>query len=255
MLQRASHIEVQRASANLAYSLARNPDEVAEAQRLRYRIFAEEMGARLNGYDGRDMDGFDALCDHLLVRDTETDEVIGTYRMLDPYMAAEAGGYYSAGEFDLTRLMHLSSSMVELGRSCVDARYRNGATISLLWAGLARYMMVHGYEYLIGCGSISMADGGYNAAAVYERLAQKYLSPHEYRVFPHTPLPLPALLNDIRAQNGMEPSVPPLLKGYLRAGAWICGEPAWDPDFNTADVLVMLPMSRLAKRYATHFMK
>ncbi len=249
MLQQASQVEIQRDSVNLAYSLARNPSEVAEAQRLRYRVFAEEMGARLNGHDGRDIDGFDSLCDHLLVRDLDSGEVVGTYRMLDPHMAAEAGGYYSAGEFDLTRLLHLAPSMVEVGRSCVDARYRNGATISLLWAGLAKYMMSRGYEHLIGCASISMADGGHNAAAVYARLAGKYLAPNEYRVFPHTPLPLQALASEV------DPAVPPLLKGYMRLGAYICGEPAWDPDFNTADLLVMLPIARLSKRYADHFMK
>jgi putative hemolysin len=249
MLQEVSEVGVQQESANLTYSLARSPAEVAEAQRLRYKVFAEEMGARLNGHDGRDIDGFDSLCDHLLVRDQDTGEVVGTYRMLEPHMAAEAGGYYSAGEFDLTRLLHLAPGMVEVGRSCVHADYRNGATISMLWAGLAKYMMSRGYEHLIGCASISMADGGHNAAAVYHRLADKYLSPNEYRVFPHTPLPLDALATDI------EPVVPPLVKGYMRLGAFVCGEPAWDPDFNTADLLVMLPISRLSKRYANHFMK
>lgn len=249
MLQQVSEVDIQRESANLYYSLARSPAEVAEAQRLRYKVFAEEMGARLSGDDGRDIDGFDALCDHLLVRDQENGTVVGTYRMLDPHMAAEAGGYYSAGEFDLTRLLHLAPSMVEVGRSCVHPDYRNGATISLLWAGLAKYMMTRGYEHLIGCASISMADGGHNAAAVYVRLADRFLSPNEYRVFPHTPLPLQAL------QSDLEPSVPPLLKGYMRLGAYICGEPAWDPDFNTADLLVMLPISRLSRRYADHFMK
>jgi len=249
MLQQVSEVGIQQEHVNLTYSLARSPSEVAEAQRLRYKVFAEEMGARLNGHDGRDIDGFDSLCDHLLVRDMDTGKVVGTYRMLEPHMAAEAGGYYSAGEFDLTRLLHLAPGMVEVGRSCVHPDYRNGSTISTLWAGLAKYMMTRGYEHLIGCASISMADGGYNAVAVYNRLAQKYLSPNEYRVFPHTPLPLEALTSD------QEPNVPPLLKGYMRLGAFVCGEPAWDPDFNTADLLVMLPISRLAKRYADHYMK
>ena len=249
MLQKSLHIEPQREHHNLIYSLARSPSEVAEAQRLRYKVFAEEMGARLTGHDGRDIDGFDPLCDHLLVRDQDSGEVVGTYRILDPHMADEAGGYYSAGEFDLTRLLHLAPSMVEVGRSCVHPDYRNGATISLLWAGLAKYMMTRGYEHLIGCASISMADGGYNAAAVYRRLAENFHSPAESRVFPHTPLPLDSLSSDIQAVT------PPLLKGYMRLGAYVCGEPAWDPDFNTADLLVMLPISRLSRRYADHFMK
>ncbi len=249
MLQELSGLEQQAQSANLYYSLARSPYEVAEAQRLRYQVFAEEMGARLSGHGRRDMDGFDAICEHLLVRDREGGQVVGTYRILDPHMAYEAGGYYSAGEFDLTRLLHLAPGMVEVGRSCVHPDYRNGATISLLWAGLAKYMMTRGYEHLIGCASIGMADGGHNAVAVYNRLAEKYLAPNEYRVFPHTPLPLEAL-----AVN-QEPAIPPLLKGYMRLGAYVCGEPSWDPDFNTADLLIMLPIARLSKRYASHFMK
>lgn len=233
----------------LYFSLARTPEEVKEAQRLRYKIFAEEMGARLNGHDGLDKDGFDAFCEHLLVRDNDSGKVVGTYRILDPHMANEAGGYYSAGEFDITRLQHLAPSMVEVGRSCVHRDYRNGASIALLWAGLAKYMQTHHYDYLIGCASIGMADGGRQAASLYRELSQKYLAPVEYRVFPRCPLPLDAL------EHEENPVCPPLLKGYLRLGAWICGEPHWDADFNTADVLVMLPLARLNRRYFEHFMK
>jgi len=250
MLQQISPVEVQRRERPiLSYSFARTSDEVCEAQRLRYKVFAEEMGARLSGHDGLDKDGFDAFCDHLLVRDTQSGEVVGTYRIMDPYMAAEAGGYYSSGEFDLTRLMHLAPSMVEVGRSCVHPDYRNGATIGLLWAGLAKYMQMNNYEYLIGCASIGMTDGGYQAASLYREIRDQYLSPIEYRVFPRCPLPLDALNQKVAT------SCPPLLKGYLRLGAYICGEPHWDPDFNTADLLVMLPIARMNKRYMEHFMK
>jgi putative hemolysin len=110
-------------------------------------------------------------------------------------------------------------------------------------------MMKHGYQHMIGCASICMSDGGHNAASVYARLAEKHLSPTEYRVFPHTPLPLSAL------GNSTEPVVPPLIKGYMRLGAYVCGESAWDPDFNTADLLVLLPLSRLSQHYLRHFMK
>jgi putative hemolysin len=249
MLQQVTQVELQREQRKLHYSFARNPVEIAEAQRLRYKVFAEEMGARLPGHDGLDRDGFDAFCEHLLVRDASTGQVVGTYRILDPYMASQAGGYYSSGEFDLTRLMHLAPSMVEVGRSCVHQDYRNGTTISLLWAGLANFMQQNGYEYLIGCASIGMADGGHLAASLYRQLKQKYMAPVEYRVFPRCPLPINALRQDLEVAS------PPLIKGYLRAGAWICGEPNWDPNFNTADLLVMLPMSRLSQRYADHYLK
>lgn len=249
MLQQVTQVELQRERRKLQYSFARTQIEVMEAQHLRYKIFAEEMGARLKGHDELDRDGFDVFCDHLLVRDVESGKVVGTYRILDPYMANEAGGYYSAGEFDLTRLLHLSPTMAEVGRSCVHQDYRNGATIALLWSGLAKYMQHHGYEYLIGCASISMADGGHMAASLYSQLAQKHMAPVEYHVFPRCPLPIGALQQDLKV------ACPPLIKGYLRAGAWICGEPHWDPDFNTADLLIMLPMSRLSQRYAEHFLK
>jgi putative hemolysin len=121
--------------------------------------------------------------------------------------------------------------------------------IALLWAGLAQYMQQNGYEYIIGCASMSMVDGGHSAASAYSRLAEKYMSPAEYRVFPRCPLPLHEL------DRSAPPSVPPLIKAYLRVGAWVCGEPAWDPDFNTADLLMMLPLSRVDQRYAKHFMR
>jgi len=233
----------------LYISFARNPSEIAEAQRLRYKVFAEEMGANIQSDEGLDQDGFDAYCDHLLIRESVNHRVVGTYRILNPTMANEAGGYYSAGEFDLSRLQHLFPRMVEVGRACVHRDYRNGGTITMLWAGLAKYMQANNYEYMIGCASVPMADGGHMAASLYNNLQEKYLSPPEYRTFPHCPLPMEALQKDV------EVDCPPLIKGYLRLGAYICGEPAWDPDFNSADMLVMLPLSRINRRYAAHFFK
>lgn len=233
----------------LYLSLARNPEEIAEAQRLRYKVFADEMGAQINHQHGLDVDGFDEFCDHLLVRERGTHQVIGTYRILNPYQASLAGGHYSAGEFDLTRIAHLADHTVEVGRACVHKDYRNGSTISMLWAGLAKYMQMHQYEYMIGCASVPMHDGGHMAASLYNRLKDTHLAPNEYRVFPHNPLPLEALNKD------MQLVCPPLIKGYLRLGAYICGEPAWDAYFNTADMLVMLSLSRINQRYASHFLK
>ncbi len=237
------------AYSQLKVSIARTPAEVEEAQRLRYKVFAEEMGAQVTGNSGLDIDGFDQFCDHLLVRDSDTQQVIGTYRILSPEKANEAGGYYAAGEFDLSRLAHLFDRTVEVGRACVHQNYRSGGTITMLWAGLAKYMQIHNYEYMIGCGSISMSDGGHTAASLYKKLQDDYLAPLEYRVFPHNPLLVHALRSD------MQVVCPPLIKGYLRLGAYICGELAWDPYFNTADMLVLLPLSRINPRYASHFLK
>jgi putative hemolysin len=235
---------------SLIASFARNDAELMEAQRLRFKVFGEEMGAKLpSASEGIDRDRYDQYCEHLLVREASENKVVGTYRILTPTKAEMAGGYYSESEFDLTRLLHLSDRMVELGRSCVHWDYRDGATITQLWGGLAKYMLQHKYEYLIGCASISMADGGHAAASIYRKLHKLYAAPVEYTVFPRCPLPLHALNQQLDA------TVPPLLKGYLRLGAYVCGEPAWDPEFNTADLLILLPMSRLSSRYAKHFLK
>ncbi|MDP2759611.1 MAG: GNAT family N-acyltransferase [Sideroxyarcus sp.] len=234
----------------LTFSLARNLAEITEAQRIRYKVFGEEMGANLpSAVMGLDIDRFDQYCDHLLVRDHGNDRVVGTYRILPPEQARAAGGYYSETEFDLSRLTHLRERMVEVGRSCVHPDYRDGATITQLWSGLADYIGKHNHEYLIGCASVSMADGGHYAASVYNQLHRLHAAPSEYTVFPHCRLPLESL------NQNLQVAIPPLLKGYLRLGAYISGEPAWDPDFNCADLFILLPVSRLNARYAKHFMR
>lgn len=249
MLQLNS-LHPQSSGHRFSLSLARNEEEVRAAQALRYRVFAEEMGAHLQSREpGLDQDLFDPYCDHLLVQNDETGEVIGTYRILRPEQAKLLGSYYSDAEFDLTRLNSLRSQLVEVGRSCVHPDHRSGAAISLLWAGLAQYMQERGYQYLMGCASMTMVDGGHLAASLYQQLCQTHLSPTQWRVTPRCPLALEALNQRLPVQ------IPPLIKGYLRLGAMICGEPAWDPDFNTADFLVLLPMQKLNQRYARHFLK
>jgi putative hemolysin len=234
-------------AAALVMGLARSPADLEEAQRLRYRVFAQEMGAHLG--DGRqsiDQDDFDMYCDHLLVRERDSGQVIGTYRILPPHRREQIGRLYSESEFDLTRLAHLRSTLIEVGRSCVHPDHRTGAAILLLWAGLAQYMRKGQYRHLIGCASASLADGGMQAAALRDRL-QAHLADPEYRVFPHLPFPH----QHFARASSME--VPPLIKGYLRLGAKICGEPAWDPDFNSADFLIWLSLDNLQPRYARHF--
>jgi len=228
---------------------ASTPNEVKEAQRLRFKVFAEEMGANLaQNNEGLDVDEFDAYCDHLLIRDQETLKVVGTYRVLPPHKAQEIGRLYSDSEFDLTRLNHLRPKMVELGRSCVHADYRSGAVIMALWSGLAQYMQKHNYEIMLGCASIPMADGGHFAASLYNSLSEEQMAPTENHAFPRLPLPLDKL------NGGLNVEPPPLIKGYLKLGAKICSAPAWDPDFNTADLLTMLRLSEINPRYAKHFL-
>ena len=251
MLQQAVALGRQRAR-ELSVGLARSADDILEAQRLRWRVFADEMGARLDTRrPGVDQDLFDAYCEHLIVRDEAEGKIVGTYRILNPQAARRVGCYYAEAEFDLTRLQHLRPGLVEVGRSCIDMDYRSGAVIALLWSGLARYMTERNYGYLMGCASISMADGGHNASGVFAQLASApagALSPLEYRVFPRHRFPLERIAPQPQAM------MPPLIKGYLRAGAWVCSEPAWDPDFNTADLPMMMRIQDLPSRYRKHFL-
>lgn len=230
-------------------SLAVDDREIREAQRLRHRVFAEEMGARLaTALPGHDIDLYDPFCDHLLARELSGGEVVGTYRILVPEAARRVGSYYAEQAFDLTRLNFLRPRMAELGRACVHPAHRSGGVIARLWMGLADYMTRYGYEYLVGCASIGMADGGHVAASVHRQLAASHLAPIEWRVTPRCRLPLEPL------DDGLRIALPPLIKGYTRMGAMICGEPAWDPDFNTADLLMLLPLAQLDRSYARRFL-
>jgi putative hemolysin len=222
--------------------LARDEADVAAAQRLRRRVFTDELGARLAPRaDGRDVDCFDAHCVHLIVREHETGQVVGTYRLLTPEGAVAAGGLYADTEFDLTAFADLRAGLVELGRACVHPDHRTGAVIGLVWSGIVRYLVDHGYSHVTGCASVGLADGGANAAGVWDVVRERHLSPTELRMRPWRPW--------VPASGPAEaPVLPPLLRGYLRLGAWVCGPPAHDPEFGTADLPMLLELARMHPR-------
>ena len=232
---------------------ARYLDGVWPAQRLRYDVFVTEMGARLKSpLEGHDIDVFDDYCEHLLVRDSGTGQAIGTYRVLTPEQARRAGSTYSDTEFDLTRLRDLRTRMVELGRSCVHPQHRHGGVIMALWGALADFMVRNQLDTMVGCASIPMLHNGMvcgNAAAsIWRKLRETHLAPVEYQVFPRLALPVERL----DASLDIEP--PALIKGYLRLGARVLGAPAWDPDFNTADLPMLMRLVDLPLRYRRHLL-
>ena len=238
-----------RRDTRLTVRVATTPEEIHRAQKLRYEVFGIEMGANLaSAHLGIDTDEYDALCDHLIVEDPVSGMVVGTYRMLPPAAARRAPSLYSEHEFDLSSLTHIREHLIEVGRSCVHKDFRSGAVIALLWSGLADYVVRHGGHYLAGCASVSLADGGHQAVSLYRQIESKHLAPCEWRVAPHLALPLHEIQDDATPAP-----MPALIKGYLRAGAYVCGEPAWDPDFNCADFFMLLPMNRLTGRYNKHF--
>lgn len=256
-LRQPAHAPERQVEAPIEVLWARHDDELRAAQRLRYRVFAEEMGAQLSPPagtpPGHDADAFDAHCEHLLVRTVgqgdSAPEVVGTYRVLTPAAAQRAGGLYSESEFDLTPLDHLRSDMVELGRSCVHPDWRAGGVIIALWAALAAFMQRNGLGTMVGCASVAMRDGGHAAASLWEQLRRSHLAPPALQVAARLPLPVDQL-----ALGGQAAEMPPLIKGYLRCGAQVLGAPAWDPDFNTADLPMMMRLADLPPRYRRHFL-
>ncbi|AZI59390.1 GNAT family N-acetyltransferase [Nakamurella antarctica] len=229
--------------------------EVLAAQRLRFVVFEREGGASTPGPAQVDADEFDDICDHLIVwfqlSPDMQPEAVATYRLLPPHANdahPRSSGLYSAAEFDLAALESLMPATVEAGRCAVHPDHRNGTTMALLWGGIARYMFLSGYRYVIGCASISLADGGAQAAHVWDVVQAKHLDPEGRRCAPRL------RWNDLAVTRPLRARVPALLKGYLRLGAVVLGPPACDPDFNTADLLVLLDLERTEKRYLGYFL-
>jgi putative hemolysin len=236
---------------NLTVELATDSAAIYASQRLRYQIFAQEQGAVLSSAAlGIDCDYYDDFCYHLLVRHTATNEVVGSTRILTQAQAAKAGGFYSSNEFKFNGLFkELNGNAIEIGRTCIHPQYRNGAGIGMLWVGLAQFMRLHQVSYLFGCASVSMQDQGQQASLIMQTVRERYLAPEALRVTPIVPL----LPMNVEQPNKL--SMPPLLKAYLKLGAWVAGEACFDPDFKVADFFILLDLQNLNQRYHQHFMQ
>jgi putative hemolysin len=235
--------------------LSADPDLIDAAQRLRHEVFTSEPGFALPAApDGRDADAFDEHCDHLLVREDHSGELVGCYRMLPPPGAIAAGGLYTATEFDIRALDVLRPSLVEMGRAVVRADHRNGAVVLLMWSGILAYLDHSGYDYVTGCVSVPIEDPaghlapGAGVRGVRDFVAHRHAAPPEHTVYPYRPVRLQGRgLDDIAPPA--RPALPPLMRGYLRLGAQVCGEPAHDPDFGVADFPALLDKRRADVRY------
>lgn len=232
--------------------LSTDPTLVDDAQRLRHEVFTSEPGFDLvGGADGRDSDRFDEYCDHLLVREDHSGELVGCYRMLPPPGAIAAGGLYSATEFDVAELDSLRPSLVEMGRAVVREDHRNGGVVLLMWAGILAYLDRSGYDYVTGCVSVPVQGTpeetpGSHIRAVRDFVRKRHASP--FTVHPHRPVVL-----DGKGLDDIEPpartTLPPLMRGYLRLGAEVCGDPAHDPDFGVGDFPALLDKRNADVRY------
>jgi putative hemolysin len=234
--------------------LSTDPDLIAAAQRLRHDVFTSEPGFALTGApDGRDADRFDEFCDHLLVREETSGDLVGCYRMLPPPGAIAAGGLYTATEFDVRALDSLRPSLVEMGRAVVRHDHRNGGVVLLMWAGILAYLDRCGYDYVTGCVSVPVAGAageppGTQVRGVRDFVRRRHAAPGHYTVHPYRPVVV-----DGRGLEDIAPpvrvTVPPLMRGYLRLGAQVCGDPAHDPDFGVGDFPALLGKRNADVRY------
>jgi len=243
-------------AGNLEVKLATNLTELDAAMRLRFEVFNLELQEGLvSSYDrGYDTDAYDAYCDHLIVKDLSCDEVVGTYRLLRGSQAKRHIGFYSENEFELSNLKRLGGEMLELGRSCIAATHRSFGTLNLLWSAIANYAIEHNISHLFGCASLHISEAD-EVQPVYSYLRANHFAPEKYRVYPVESCRMTVGEEvckkiDSRAALG---KLSPILKGYLRAGAMICGAPAYDAEFGTADVLAILEMEKMAGRYKQRY--
>jgi putative hemolysin len=253
---------------SLEVRLARKKSELRRAQRLRYKVFYEEMSATpgaLAILSRRDEDTFDPIFDHLLVLDRGEpndgrrwvrSKVVGTYRVLRQDVADLYDGFYTQGEYDLASLIRAKPEcrFIELGRSCVLKPYRNKRTLELLWQGVWSYVREHGADVMIGCASFEGIDPTAHAQAL-SFLHHTALAPHDWRVRAHDHLRIDMNMMPAEAVNARAAlkALPPLIKGYLRLGAYIGDGAVIDHQFGTTDVLVIMPIEAIKSRYFVHF--
>lgn len=244
----------------LQVRLAETWDEIDAALALRYRVFFDEMQARPSPgivAKQRDVDEFDPYCDHLLVLDnalgTGPEAVVGTYRMLRRRGAAKVGRFYSSAEYDIRAIIDHPGEILEMGRSCVEARHRTRSAMQLLWRGVTAYVLAHRIDVLFGCASLHGTDPSAMAVPL-SFLHHNYLAPPKMR-----PVALPARYVSMNrlAQEAVDAKaamrdLPPMIKGYLRLGGVVGDGAVIDYEFNTVDVLVYVDMLRVTERYMRH---
>ena len=249
----------------LEVRLAANSAEVRKAQKLRYTVFYEEMSATPDAQaqlSRRDRDDFDRICDHLLVIDHDTPtprgepSIVGTYRLLRQEVAKHHTGFYTAGEFDIAPLLerHDGLNFLELGRSCVLKPYRTKRTVELLWHGIWSYVRSHGIDVMVGCASLEGTDPDALALPL-SFLHHHARAPAEWSVsaHPHRLVRMDRMPESTIDMKAALKALPPLIKGYLRLGAYIGDGAVIDAQFGTTDVLIVLPVASINQRYVDHY--
>lgn len=247
---------------NLEVRLAASAQEVDAAQALRFRVFYTEGGATASAETAaleRDRDDFDAVCDHLLVIDhargaSPAETIVGTYRVMRREHAEKVGRFYTAAEYDISRILAIPGPILELGRSCTDPAYRNRSTMQLLWQGIAQYVFSNGIEMMFGCASLSGTDPKALALEL-SYLHHFHGAPEEFRphALPHLYTPMDLMPKDAVSPKQALNALPPLVKGYLRLGGFVGDGAVVDRQFNTTDVCVMVKTDLVTDKYFRHY--
>lgn len=244
------------AKAQLVFKLAETPAELEQAFHLRYQVFVVEAGNdRLVNKNKLEKDDFDPFCDHLIVKDSSTGRVVGTYRLLPGDRALQHKGFYSETEFDLRALNSKASEILELGRSCIAASYRDGKVLKLLWKGIGQYIQGKNFSYLVGCASLS-GDDIQQTNRIYSMLKTHGLLKEEFGIKPLSSHRIKGLevLPITCSEKEMMRLLPPLIKGYHSLGAKMDGEPAYDPLFQTTDFFIILDIKKATRRFNKLFL-
>jgi len=240
-------------SQGIEVKWASNVHEIQAAQRLRYKVFTQEMGGRVaKSSSGLDCDLFDDFCEHLIVLSVQTGEVIGTYRVLTPAQAQRIGSTHLDTFFDLTRLRQYKDRMVEIGKGCVDPEHRNGGVIMALWGELFKFMQRNKLDFMVGSTNIPMtqelSQSAKLAASIWTQVKREHLAPIELHIRPRFPLPVDQLVADLTVE------LPSLIQAYLRLGAKVLGPPAWLVNSNSVELPMMMRSSELHSKYKKHFL-
>lgn len=248
------------AAGNLEVRLAATAQEIEASQALRYQVFVGEIGAKPtpeNALLKRDTDMYDAVCDHLLVieKDGKRSKVVGTYRLLRKQPMQKIGRFYTASEFDITPMEQFKGEVLELGRSCVDAAYRNRAVMQLLWRGIAAYVDKHHIDIMFGCGSLYGANPDIHTTTL-AYLYHYHLAPEALRIralperfVPLNTMPKEAIIQPARVFAGL----PPLIKGYLRLGGYVGDGAVLDHEYNTTDVAIIVQTKLVTAKYVDRY--
>jgi putative hemolysin len=261
MTDEKSERPVDLQAGDLRIRLAESGEEIRTSQKLRYRVFCEEMAARPTlemALAEREFDSFDAHCEHLLVFDlgqgSGAESVVGTYRLMRREAARQRGQFYTSGEYDISKLLDYPGGILELGRSCVDRRYRTGSTMQMLWRGIADYVLHYNIELLFGCASLPGVVPDDLAAALsylhYHHLAPPALRP---RALPERYVAMDRLAPGDFDLGAARTQLPPLIKGYLRLGGFVGDGAVIDHDFGTTDVCIIVKTDRVTEKYYRHY--